>query len=105
MSHFKFASGCTIVLASVLILPSATIPASIHREMGCRVAARMICHSDAADGCRSRTLYLGNADPRLRRHCLYDLSSEVKAGIDGRLIYNQRVEFEEPPSLEENRYG
>jgi hypothetical protein len=34
---------------------------------------------------------VGNDDPRLRRHWLDGVSSEVKASIDGRLIQHHRV--------------
>jgi hypothetical protein len=41
---------------------------------------------------------MGDDDPRLRWHRLHDLSSEVKAIIDGRVIHDHRVCIEEPPS-------
>ena len=34
---------------------------------------------------------MGNDDPRLRLHWLHGLSSEVKASIDGGLIYDLHV--------------
>jgi hypothetical protein len=41
--------------------------------------------------CRSRTLHMGDDDPRLRWRWFYGLSSEVKNGIDGRLIHADQV--------------